>query len=173
MEVEVLHVVEYIDRLIETGKIKFTKTVPMTVTYHDPCHLGRLGEKYEAWAGKEKKILNQIHTWEPRRPRYSGARGVYEAPRKILQKIPGVQLVEMDRIREYAWCCGSGGGCGDTRPELASFTAGERVTEAKATGAEALVTACPWCESSLSSAKDAEGRGIKVMDIVELVDRAL
>lgn len=172
MDIEVLHIVEYMGRLIEEGKIKFKKTIPMTVTYHDPCHLGRLGEPYVPWEGKEKKILNQIHTWEPRRPRYNGAYGIYDAPRNILKSIPGINLVEMERIREYSWCCGAGGGCSETNPEFSSWTAGERVTEANATGAEALVTACPWCESSFMDAVDENGKKIKVLDIIKLVLQA-
>ncbi len=173
LAIEVLHVVEFIDRLIKEGKIKFTKSVPMTVTYHDPCHLGRLGEPYVSWDGEEKKILNQVHTWEPRRPRYNGAYGIYDAPRDILNSIPGVKLIEMERIREYSWCCGAGGGCSDSNPEFSSWTAGERITEANATGAEALITACPWCRSNFSNATDEAGNKIEVIDMIELVQRAL
>ena len=173
LNIEILHTVEYIDRLIQEGKIKFTKSVPMTVTYHDPCHLGRQGEPYIQWEGKEKKILNQVHTWEPRRPRYSGAYGIYDSPRNILNSIPGINLVEMERIREYSWCCGAGGGCSDTNPEFSSWTAGERVTEANATGADVLVTACPWCESNFVNAVDENGKKIKVFDIIELVQQAI
>ena len=53
---KVLHTAEYLDKLIKEGKIKFTKKVPLKVTYHDPCHLGRQGEPYVPWEGKEKKI---------------------------------------------------------------------------------------------------------------------
>ena len=173
LNIEVLHTVEYIDRLIQDGTIKFTKSVPMTVTYHDPCHLGRLGESFIPWEGKEKKIYNQIHTWEPNRPRYNGAYGIYDAPRNVLNSIPGVNLVEMERIREYSWCCGAGGGCSDTYPEFSSWTAGERITEANATGAEAMVTACPWCESNFMNAVDENGKKIKVFDIIELVQQAI
>ncbi|HWQ79505.1 MAG TPA: (Fe-S)-binding protein [Anaerovoracaceae bacterium] len=173
LKAEVLHIVEYIDLLIKEGKIKFTKSVPLTVTYHDPCHLGRLGEEYIPWNGREKKILNQVHTWEPRRPRYTGTDGIYDAPRNILASIPGVQLAEMERIREYAWCCGAGGGCGETLPEFSSWTAEERLTEAKATGADVLVTACPWCVSSFTRSADKNGGRIKVLDIIELVRQAI
>jgi len=173
MQIEVLHVVEYMDRLIKAGKIKFTKSLPMSVTYHDPCHLGRLGEPFVPWSGKEKKILNQIHTWDPKRPRFNGAYGIYAAPRNVIKAIPGVELVEMERIREYAWCCGAGGGCSDTSPEFSKWTASERVTEANATGANALVTACPWCESNFKGTKDENGKTIEVLDIVELVEKAL
>jgi Fe-S oxidoreductase len=173
LEVEVLHVVEYLDRLIGQGKIAFTKSLPMSVTFHDPCHLGRLGEAYIPWAGKEKKILNQVHTWEPRRPRYNGAYGIYDAPRNVIKSIPGVELMEMERIREYSWCCGAGGGCSDTSPEFSAWTASERITEANASGADALVTACPWCEANFRGAKDEKGKTIEVLDIVELVEMAL
>lgn len=173
LKVEVLHVVEYLDRLIKEGKLSFTKKVPMQVTYHDPCHLGRLGEPFVAWEGKEKKIFNQIHTWEPRRPRFNGAYGIYDAPRDVIGSIPGVELVEMERIREYSWCCGAGSVCNETNPEFSSWTAAERVTEANSTGASALVTACPWCESNFRGTKDENGRTIEVLDIVELVEMAL
>jgi Fe-S oxidoreductase len=173
LKAEVLHTVECFDRLIREEKMRFTRPLPLTVTYHDPCHLGRQGEPYVAWEGTERKILNQVHTWEPRRPRYNGAHGIYDPPRNILARIPGVRLVEMERIREYSWCCGAGGGCGETYPEFSRWTAGERITEANATGAEALVTACPWCEASFRGAVDENGRTIQVLDIVDLIERAL
>lgn len=173
LDVEVLHIVEYIDRLISEGKIKFTKNVDLTVTYHDPCHLGRLGEPYEAWNGHEKKIRNQIHTWEPRRPRYNGANGIYDAPRRIINAIPGIKLVEMERIREYSWCCGAGGGCSETDKDMSSWAASERVLEANSTGAEAMITACPWCESNFSGVQDENGKTIDVIDIIDLVRRAM
>lgn len=173
LDIEVLHVVEYMDRLIKEGKIKFTKSIPMTVTYHDPCHLGRLGEDYTPWDGKEVKIRNQIQIWEPRRPRYNGANGIYDAPRDILKAIPGVELVEMERIREYSWCCGAGGGCNDSNPEFSAWTAGERLTEANTTGADALVTACPWCKDNFLNAVDENGNKTRVLDIIELVQQAI
>ena len=49
MPYTVLHIVEYIDQLMKEGKLKFSKTVPMKVTYHDPCNLGRLGEPWYHW----------------------------------------------------------------------------------------------------------------------------
>jgi Fe-S oxidoreductase len=173
LNVEVVHIVEYLDRLIANGKIQFVKPVQMTVTYHDPCHLGRQGEPYVAWEGGEKKIRNQIHTWDPPRPRYNGIYGVYDAPRNILKAIPGLRFVEMERIREYSWCCGAGGGCSETLPEFSSWTAAERISEAEATGADTLVTACPWCESNFAGAKNQNGNKIKIYDIFDLVRAAL
>ena len=173
LEVEVLHVVEYLDKLIAAKKIKFKKTVDLTVTYHDPCHLGRLGEPYVAWEGKEKKVRNQIHTWDPPRPRYNGAHGIYDAPRNVINAIPGVKLVEMERIREYSWCCGAGAVMNILDKGLSDYAASDRITEANATGADALVTACPWCEKNFEGAKDENGQTIKVLDILDLVNLAL
>lgn len=173
MDIEVLHITQYIARLLKEGKLSFTNKIEKKVTYHDPCHLGRLGESFEPWNGHEKKIFNQIQIWEPARPRYAGIHGEYEAPREILRGIPGIELVEMKRIREYAWCCGAGGGCNETDHELSAWTASERITEANSTGAEALITACPWCNDNLTGARDEQGREIEVIDILDLVNRAL
>jgi Fe-S oxidoreductase len=172
-KVEVLHTVEYLDRLIKQGKLKLRKAVPLKVTYHDPCHLGRQGEPNVPWNGKEKKILNQVVIYDPPKPRYSGAWGIYDPPRDVLKSIPGVELVEMERIREYAWCCGAGGGCIDAYPEFSAWTAGERITEAKSTGAEALVTACAHCERNFTDSVKATGQKLKVLDIIELVQQAI
>jgi Fe-S oxidoreductase len=172
-EFEVLHIVEYIERLIQENKIKFKKNIPLTVTYHDPCHLGRQGEPYIPWDGTEKKIYNQIVVYEPPRPRYNGAQGVYDPPRNILKSIPGLKLVEMERIREYAWCCGAGGGAREAYPDFSNWTANERITEAKATGATAIVSACPWCERNFLDAVRKNNDPLEVLDIVDLVQQAL
>jgi Fe-S oxidoreductase len=142
MNFEVLHLVEYVDRLSGEGKIKFTGEVPMKVTYHDPCHLGRYA-------------------------------GIYDAPRNLLSHIPGIELVEMERNREHSWCCGAGGGVKQAYPEFSLWTAEERIKEAKATGATALVTACPWCEKNFKEAIKEYGEDIEVYDIAEIAARAL
>jgi len=149
---EVLHIVEFIDRLIKEGKIKFSKTIPMTVTYHDPCHLGRRSNVYVPG----KAIM-----------------GIYDAPRDVIRSIPGVELIEMERIKEYAFCFGAGGGVREAFPDFSSWTAGERIEEAKSTNAEAIVTACPWCERNFIDAISEKNGKMKVYDIVELVQQAI
>ncbi len=144
MNFEVLHMVEYLDRLIKEGRIKFGKQLSKKVTYHDPCHLGR-------------------HV----------SPGVYEPPRDILKSLPGVELVEMERIRENSWCCGAGGGVKEACPELALWTAGERISEAIATGADTLVTACPWCERNFKDAVEESGAKLDILDIAELAAQAV
>ena len=172
-EFEVLHTVQYLDKLIKQGKIKLTKPVNIRVTYHDPCHLGRQGEPYIPWNGKEKKIYNQIIAYEPKKPRYNGAWGVYDAPRDVLKAIPGLELTEMERIKEYAWCCGAGGGLKEGYPEFSNWTATERIEEAKSTGAEAIVSACGWCERNFNDAIGAAGDKMKVFDVADLVKQAM
>ena len=125
--VEVLHAVELVDRLLKDGSLELTSPVPLTVTYHDPCHLGRQGEPHVPWNGKEVKIYGQAVVYDPPRPSYNGAYGVYDAPRDVLRAIPGVELVEMERNREAAWCCGAGGNVREAYPEFNALTAGKRV----------------------------------------------
>jgi Fe-S oxidoreductase len=170
---EVLHMVQYVDRLIKDGRMKFTKAVPMKVTYHDPCHLGRQGEDYVPWKGKEKKIFGQAVAYDPPRPRYSGAFGVYDPPRDVLRAIPGIQLVEMERIQEAAWCCGAGGGAAELFPPFARATATERLDEAMSTGADAIVSACPWCERMFTDTADSSDQRLEVFDVIALAGRAL
>ncbi len=101
---------------------------------------------------------------------------VYDPPRNILKALPGVELREMERIREWSWCCGAGGGCRTAFPEeIAGFAAEKRLEEAYNTGARTLVSACPFCEQNLGdSAKRTFDRfGMEVKDILELVHRAL
>jgi Fe-S oxidoreductase len=170
---EVLHTLELVDRLLKDGRLALTTPVPTTVTYHDPCHLGRQGEPYVPWDGVEKKIYGQAVVYEPPRPRYNGAQGVYQAPRDVLAAIPGLELVEMDRNREAAWCCGAGGACREAYPEYSAWAAAERLEEAEATGAEALVSACSRCELNFAEAAAAAGSPLAVHDVLELVWRAL
>jgi Fe-S oxidoreductase len=171
--VDVIHIVEFFSRLTESGRLTFSKPISMVATYHDPCHLGRQGEPYVPWNGVEKRILGQMLVHEPKKPRYNGVFGVYDPPRQVLASIPGLQLAEMERTREYAWCCGAGGGVMEAYPELCAWTVLERLEEAKATGAEAIVTACPWCERNFIEAIKANGIKMKVYDVIDLVQQAI
>jgi Fe-S oxidoreductase len=170
-DLEVLHVSEYIENLIKAGKLKLRKKVDVSVTYHDPCRLGRLGEPWIHWEGK--KIPGDRFVFDPPKEYRRGSNGIYEPPRNVLKSIPGVRLMEMTRIKEYAWCCGAGGGVSESNPDFAKWTALERMEEAKSSGAEALVTACPWCEKTFNDAIRENGNNMKVYDIVELVENAL
>jgi Fe-S oxidoreductase len=170
-DLEVLHITEYIAKLIKAGKLKPRKRVNLTVTYHDPCRLGRLGEPWIHWEGK--KVPGDRFVFDPPKTYRRGTNGVYEPPREVLKSLPGLKLAEMVRIKEYAWCCGAGGGVSESNPEFATWTAGKRIEEAVSTGAEALVTACPWCEKIFNQAVKENGSSLKIYDIVELVEKSI
>ena len=100
-ELEVLHTSQYLARLIKEGRLKLNKKVNMTVTYHDPCYLGRLGEPWIQWEGK--RIPGYKFVFDPPKEYRRGTHGIYQPPREVLASIPGLKLAEMDRIKEYAW----------------------------------------------------------------------
>jgi Fe-S oxidoreductase len=116
------------------------KEYPKTVTYHDPCHLGRHSEEYEA-------------------------------PRKIIEKIPGAKFVEMEHTKDTARCCGGGGGLRAGFPEISQRVAGRRIDEAEF--ADVLLTSCPFCVNNLTVGKEFTDCEIEIKDIVELVDELL
>jgi len=101
--------------------------------------------------------------------------GIYDEPRKVLQKISALELNEMADSRENSFCCGGGGGriWMDT-PKCERFS-DLRVEQAIETGAEVLVTSCPYCitnfEDSLLSRKDSEA--IKIKDITEIIQEVI
>jgi Fe-S oxidoreductase len=163
---EPVHLTQLLDRLIKQGKLRLRHPVDLKVTWHDPCHLGRMGEPYlPEWEGdKRQRLRCQSRT---------GKRGVYEEPRRVLEALPGLELREMERIREWSWCCGAGGGVIDAFPEFAAWTASERLQEALSTGAEALVTACPWCERVFRDAVAENDYNLKIFDLAELVLRSV
>jgi len=169
LPVEVLHITEYLERLLKEGRLNLTQDLGLKVTYHDPCHLGRLSEPFIPWEGSRGTYGRLTPPKEFRR----GTFGCYDTPRNVIRQVPGVELAEMERIREYSWCCGSGGGVWEAFPDFASWTAAERIEEALSTGAEALVTACPWCERAFKDSVGESGAPIKVYDITELVLLAL
>jgi Fe-S oxidoreductase len=101
---------------------------------------------------------------------------IYEEPRKVLESIPGITLVEMPRNRRYSFCCGGGSGRAlieDAPYERRPVT--ERVKEALEVGAEIIVTACPLCYINFKDAIKVLGLENKILvkDLMELVLEAL
>jgi Fe-S oxidoreductase len=99
--------------------------------------------------------------------------GEYKAPRKVLRALRGLQVIEMDRSRENALCCGGGGGnfFTDCLGPGADHPARARIREAADTGAEVMAVACPSCARMLEDAVKAEEleTRLRVMDLAELV----
>jgi heterodisulfide reductase subunit D len=139
---QVQHITEFLADLIDEGKIKWEHDLNKTVTYHDPCHMGR-------------------HV------------GVFDEPRKVLRSIPGVKLVEMDKITYMQRCCGAGGGVKAGLPTLAMAMGTGRVEDAIETNADILSSGCPFCKRNLSDARDELGADMEVEDVIVLAARAL
>lgn len=140
---EVLHVVEYLQSQVTSGKLKLKKAdKTQKISWHDPCHLGR-------------------------------ALGVYEEPREVIKAIPGLELIEMNTNREAAMCCGAGGGLRSYDSGLAKKIAADRIRDAEDTGAEILATACPFCEHNLKDGAASIESKIEVVDILDLLAQRL
>ncbi len=139
---QVFHYTQVLDELISEGALDVSRGYGASVTYHDPCFLGRWNEEYEA-------------------------------PRRLLKKIPLVEFVEMARNRDAALCCG--GGAGNFEMDLLggseSSPARRRVREAVESGAAVLAVACPKCLVMLEDAVKAEEIEDKIMvkDLAEIV----
>jgi Fe-S oxidoreductase len=104
--------------------------------------------------------------------------GEYDAPRTLIQAIPGVRLTEMGRCRENGYCCGGGGGGmwldGFTRSHTTERLSERRVREAAQTGADVLVVCCPYEVSRFEDAAKSTGNEqLQVRDIIELIDDAM
>jgi glycolate oxidase iron-sulfur subunit len=113
-------------------------TLPMTVTYHDPCHVVH-----------GQKIRNE--------------------PRQLLAQVPGLTVVP---LTESDWCCGSAGIYNLTEPEMAERLLARKIGHVLATGAEAVVTANPGCILQIEKGLRDRGSPVRVLHIVELLDRA-
>jgi Fe-S oxidoreductase len=94
----------------------------------------------------------------------------HESPRKILNKVCGGNLAEMNFTRARAHCCGAAGALYFTNPEIALEMARDILEEAKQTQAEILATASPFCQFLLEKAcRDYRESGIKVKSILEII----
>jgi len=144
----VKHYTQFLEeRLPEVTRL-LKNALPMRITYHDPCCLGRRN-------------------------------GVYDAPRTVLEALPGIRIVEMPRNRENALCCGGGGGAmwldGFIWERTRTPLPVRRVQEAARTGAEVLAVSCPLeiprFEDAVKTA-GLEGR-LRVRDIASLVAESM
>lgn len=98
---------------------------------------------------------------------------IYDPPREVLKSIPGVMLAEMKPSRQKTICCGAGGGLKSLDGDLATSIAAKRLERAHATKAEAIVSACPFCELNLAHAVEKIRSPLRVYDLVEIVATAL
>jgi Fe-S oxidoreductase len=94
--------------------------------------------------------------------------GIQEEPRKLIESIRGVNLLEMENSKENALCCG-GGGARVFQEEVGERLSNIRVREASETGAQILATSCPYCIQNFEDSVKTEGKNMQVSDVAELI----
>jgi Fe-S oxidoreductase len=139
-EVEVVHSSVYVEELLRSAKALAERE---TVTFHDPCYLGR-------YAGK------------------------VDEPRALLTRF-GADIKEPERNRENPYCCGAGGGLlfADKEEEPGSRISDVRFKQLQATGANTVVTACPFCSIMLKGAQASAQADIQFVDLMTYVNGKL
>jgi len=101
--------------------------------------------------------------------------GIYDQPRDVLKKLPGLELVEMPDSREDSLCCGGGGGrIWAETPKEERFS-DLRVAQAVEVGADVLATSCPYGISNFEESRLAleDGGALEIKDITEVIQEAL
>lgn len=148
-DIQIQHYTQLLADLIEQKRLRFKKT----------------GEK-------RRKVVFQD-------PCYLGKHNdVYDAPRKVLQSIPGLEIMEFPRARVDSLCCGGGGGrmWSDFESER-SRLANIRIQEALGTGADIIATACPWCfinmVDGIKAVQEKESSELQSKDLAQLCAEAL
>jgi heterodisulfide reductase subunit D len=101
------------------------------------------------------------------------AQNIYNEPREILRSIPGIELLEMEHAREDAKCCGAGGGVKANYPDMAMTISNNRIKEAENTGADTLVTMCPFCQTSFTQSIKTLNSPLKFASVEELLLESL
>ena len=96
--------------------------------------------------------------------------GISDAPRCIIEKIPGIEFKEMAKPNQ---CCGAGGGIKSGKPEIAMDLSKSKAEMIKDTEADAVITICPFCQLNIQDGLNAIGcEDVKCMHILELLDKA-
>lgn len=101
--------------------------------------------------------------------------GIYDEPREVLERIPGLKLIEMPDSRESSLCCGMGGGRIWMETAKGERFSDLRLQQALDIGAEVLVTACPYCITQFEDSKSVlkECEGLEVKDITEVLQEVI
>lgn len=99
--------------------------------------------------------------------------GVFDAPRHVLGRLPGVELTEMANTRENALCCGGGGDVKIFSYETTMEVAKIRVRQAVDVDADTVVSACQQCKRALTGAAQLTRHPVRVIDLAEIVWESL
>jgi heterodisulfide reductase subunit D len=137
-----MHSTQFLEELINRGQVELTEDLTGTVTYHDPCDLGR-------------------------------GSGVYDAPRRLIQRIPGLKFVELPENSRKALCCGGGGDVEMYDDALTAKVGAKRAGQARDTGATLFATACQQCVRTLTNGVKSLEADMEVLDVIQLVRRSM
>lgn len=145
----------------------------------DPAY----AQRASAFAARVRDALEFVagHELPPRRPvnalvtyqdscHLAHAQGVRDAPRRLLQSVPGVEFREMDAPDR---CCGSAGFYSVTQPQMSSRLLDEKMLDVRRTGAQVVATANPGCMMQLELGVRRAGLDARVVHVIELLDEAL
>ena len=101
--------------------------------------------------------------------------GIYDEPREVLKKVPGLELIEMPDSLEDSLCCGGGGGRIWMETPKGERFSDLRLEQAIGVGAEVLVTSCPYCIANFEDSRLTTGVAdqIEIKDITEILQDAI
>jgi Fe-S oxidoreductase len=141
--VEIVHSSVFVEELLRDGRSAKALAEREIVTYHDPCYLGRYA-------------------------------GTVDEPRELLTRF-GADIREPERNRDNPYCCGAGGGLlfADKEEEPGSRISDVRFKQLQATGANTVVTACPFCSIMLKGAQASAGADTQFVDLMTFVNGKL
>jgi Fe-S oxidoreductase len=142
----VVHHSEFIQQLLDDGKLNPKKTLDGNVTYHDACYLGRHNDIYDA----PRNVLDSVLTEE-------------------------ANYIELEQSKSSSFCCGAGGGNmwhEDNKGERINVTRMEQIIDAKA---DKVATACSFCMIMMEDAMKAKGKEneMVIQDIAEIIAERL
>jgi glycolate oxidase len=102
---------------------------------------------------------------------------IFEQPRFVINELPNVEIVEFANTKQYANCCGGGGGLKAFDTALSLKIGYERIGEAAELNATTVVSTCPACKSNLkigaAQLRKDKGVKLKVLDLVELISKCI
>jgi Fe-S oxidoreductase len=142
---EVVHHTQLLRRLVDDKRISLRDEPAHTMTYHEPCYLGRWNGEYEA----PRAILDQ-------------------AP------LPG-GFLELDRVRERSFCCGAGGGRMWMEEKIGTRVNLDRTDEILSKPVDAVAVACPFCTIMIEDGlkhRNAEER-VQVLDVAQVIAKSM
>jgi len=104
--------------------------------------------------------------------RLNKRKGIYESPRAILRAIPGLTFKDVDRVTQWSYCSGAGGGFAIERPDIAAEISRRRMARAAELDVDILISGCVWSERPLTARGEERDPAIEVRDLMELVAEA-